>query len=151
MTKPVLLIVEDDRDMQRILEKLITTYFPDLGLIIVEYGEEAIDVIYGQQPPIGVITDWTIPGPLNGTDIAHQCHSRGIVSLVLTSQSQDSIGELPKTAMFQLKGETETLARVVQAIKIILDLRDPEVFATEQPQPLPRPGRRIAQNGSTPP
>ena len=64
------LIAEDDRISRRLLEMTLKRL--EFEVVITENGQQALDVLNGEDPPQLAILDWMMP-ELDGVDVCREC------------------------------------------------------------------------------
>ncbi|GHC98338.1 response regulator [Pseudorhodoferax aquiterrae] len=69
MSKPIILIVDDEHDSADLLGMLLEMHFPDAGFFVAYGGREALDHATSQRP-VAAVLDLEMPG-MNGESLAH--------------------------------------------------------------------------------
>lgn len=116
------IIVEDDPMMQSILADL----FKELGAessLFVTADDALIALLGGSAPPSMIITDFTLPGQLNGLELAQMTYQQWPnVPVILTSGYGPEVAQgLPPTTLFIQK--PWSVAQMIEAVLSFDDYR----------------------------
>jgi len=111
MRKNVILVVDDDPGVRKISELWLTTYFPENEVRLASGVKEALEALE-DQPIHAVISDWAMPEPGDGFDLAKKLQSSGFdLEQFLLTSGEITVGDLPEEPKVEFvpKGDLDSL------------------------------------------